>query len=116
MNEKIKQLISQSYEATTVTTIDPFTSEVVVDFIDGTKPFFNQEKFAELIVRECCEQSMSIGRYNTPSGVTPDLAIAISVGLKKHFGVEELQQPIDFETQDPETAKGTKVEHFGVKE
>ena len=46
------------------------------------------EKFAELIVKECAEQSMSIGRYNTPSGITPDLAIAISVGLKKHFGVE----------------------------
>ena len=45
-------------------------------------------KFAELIVRECAEQSMSIGRYNTPSGVTPDLSIAIAVGLKKHFGVE----------------------------
>ena len=47
------------------------------------------EKFAELIVFECAEQSMSIGRYNTPSGVTPDLSIAIAVGLKKHFGVEE---------------------------
>ena len=47
------------------------------------------EKFAELIVRECAEQSMSIGRYNTPSGITPDLSIAIAVGLKKHFGVEE---------------------------
>jgi hypothetical protein len=46
-------------------------------------------KFAELIVRECAVQSMSIGRYNTPSGITPDLAIAIAVGLKKHFGVEE---------------------------
>jgi hypothetical protein len=46
-------------------------------------------KFAQLIVRECAEQSMSIGRYNTPSGITPDLAIAIAVGLKKHFGVEE---------------------------
>ena len=48
-----------------------------------------KEKFAELIVKECAEQSMSIGRYNTPSGITPDLAIAIAVGLKKHFGVEE---------------------------
>jgi hypothetical protein len=47
------------------------------------------EKFAELIVKECIEQSMSIGRYNTPSGITPDLSIAIAVGLKKHFGVEE---------------------------
>ena len=36
--------------------------------------------------------------------------------LEEHFGVEELQQPIDFETQDPETAKGTKVKHFGVEE
>ena len=48
-----------------------------------------ESKFAELIVRECAEQSMSIGRYNTPSGITPDLSIAIAVGLKKHFGVEE---------------------------
>ena len=48
-----------------------------------------REKFAELIVKECAEQSMSIGRYNTPSGITPDLAIAIAVGLKKHFGVTE---------------------------
>jgi len=47
------------------------------------------EKFAELIVRECVEQSMSIGRYNTPSNITPDLAIAIAIGLKKHFGIEE---------------------------
>ena len=47
------------------------------------------KKFAELIVWECAEQSMSIGRYNTPSGVTPDLSIAIAVGLKKHFGVTE---------------------------
>jgi hypothetical protein len=47
------------------------------------------ERFAELIVRECVEQSMSIGRYNTPSNITPDLSIAIAVGLKKHFGVEE---------------------------
>jgi hypothetical protein len=44
-------------------------------------------KFTLLIVNDCAEQSMSIGSYNTPSGITPDLAIAIAVGLKKHFGV-----------------------------
>jgi hypothetical protein len=57
----------------------------------GVYQFYTDEleKFAELIVRECAEQSMSIGRYNTPSGITPDLAMAIAVGLKKHFGVEE---------------------------
>jgi hypothetical protein len=47
------------------------------------------QQVTELIVRECAEQSMSIGRYNTPGGITPDLSIAIAVGLKKHFGVEE---------------------------
>jgi hypothetical protein len=47
------------------------------------------EKFGKLIVQECTEQSMLIGRYNTPSGITPDLAIAIAVGLKRHFGVKE---------------------------
>jgi len=26
---------------------------------------------------------------NTSSGITPDLSIAIAVGLKKHFGVKE---------------------------
>ena len=63
---------------------------VVID-LEGNviDPLIGLEKFAELIVQECAEQSMSIGRYNTPSGITPDLAIAIAVGLKKHFGVEE---------------------------
>ncbi len=71
MNEQIKKLAEQCW---------------IND--GGPDSYFSQQKFAELIVRECAEQSMSIGRYNTPSGITPDLAIAIAVGLKKHFGVE----------------------------
>jgi hypothetical protein len=55
--------------------------------LDG-RLYFDQEMFAQLIVKECAEQSMSIGRYNTSSNITPDLAIAIAVGLKKHFGVD----------------------------
>jgi len=73
MNEQFKQLMQQAGT-------DTSGKWMGVD---------HAEKFAELIVRECAEQSMSIGRYNTPSGITPDLAIAIAVGLKKHFGVEE---------------------------
>jgi len=73
MNERIKQLAEQA----------------TICYSNGQERTFDKEKFAELIVRECAEQSMSIGRYNTPSGITPDLAIAIAVGLKKHFGVEE---------------------------
>ena len=80
MNEKIKQLAEQAKQYAE----DEQNNPLKIYTLDC----FN-EKFAELIVRECAEQSMSIGRYNTPSGITPDLAIAIAVGLKKHFGVEE---------------------------
>jgi len=79
MNEKIRELISQSYEATTVTTIDPFTSEVVVDFIDGTKPFFNQEKFAELLVQECADLAYSYNIYGRGR--------AWNLIIKEHFGI-----------------------------
>jgi len=81
MNERIKELWIKAAESTAAHPSGQNNSwETQVNFLD---------KFAELIVRECAEQSMSIGRYNTPSGITPDLAIAIAVGLKKHFGVEE---------------------------
>jgi hypothetical protein len=67
--------------------LERFAAQSLVES-DG-ELIFSKEKFAELIVRECADQSISIGKYNTPSGITPDLAIAIAVGLKKHFGVEE---------------------------
>jgi hypothetical protein len=80
MNERIKQLAEQA-------NVRPLYSPAY-----APRYIFEEEdleKFTELIVAECVEQSMSIGRYNTPSGITPDLSIAIVVGLKKHFGVEE---------------------------
>ena len=75
MNERIKQLWAKAAESN------------FGDSWEEQTAFMS--KFAELIVAECAEQSMSIGRYNTPSNITPDLSIAIAVGLKKHFGVEE---------------------------
>ena len=78
MNERIKELAEQAgMEDYPIQGVNTLYGDKVI------------QKFAELIVKECAEQSMSIGRYNTPSGITPDLAIAIAVGLKKHFGVEE---------------------------
>jgi hypothetical protein len=74
MNERIKELMIQCEK------------KYCQDHDDY---FYDLEKFAELIVLECSQQALLIGRYNTPSGITPDLAIAIAVGLKKHFGVEE---------------------------
>ena len=61
MNDKIKELAEQSYEAATITTIDPFTQEVVVDYIDGTKLIFNKEKFAELLEKEFEAKYFSAG-------------------------------------------------------
>ena len=78
MNERIKLLAEEA----------GYTPLPGFDFANDIQELFIK-KFAELIVKECVEQSMSISRYNTPSGITPDLSIAIAVGLKKHFGVEE---------------------------
>lgn len=76
MNEQIKVLVKES------------NLDVYGLGKDREKWEDTLSKFVKLIVQECVEQSMSIGRYNTPGGVTPDLSIAIAVGLKKHFGVE----------------------------
>ena len=88
MNERIRKLAEQSYEATTVTTIDPVTQEVVVDFIDGTKPFFNQEKFAELIVKECAQVCLS-GKNKENWRCTDSINKGFSDAVLDHFGVEE---------------------------
>jgi len=117
MNERIKLLAEQSYEAATITTIDPFTQEVVVDYIDGTKLIFNKEKFAELLekefeakyfsagyiagrsdgtietVKECAEQIIAKGTdwvdfAPSQTGVRPEYW-DMAQQIKKHFGVEE---------------------------
>ena len=92
MNERIQKLAKQAGEYVNSVYTPPVRSKtpgkIWEDGHIGWHTQFN-EKLAELIVRECAEQSMSIGRHNTPSGITPDLAIAIAVGLKKHFGVKE---------------------------
>ena len=91
MNDKIKELAEQSYEAATITTIDPFTQEVVVDYIDGTKPIFNKEKFAELLFNEIANTAVvSDGMFN---GNERRLSVELRLGdmVKKIsvFGVEE---------------------------
>jgi hypothetical protein len=88
MNEKIRELISQSYEYAVVTTVDPFTQEVVTDYIDGTKPIFNKEKFAELIVEECIGV-VEGGRFLHDQAPTALFAKECGGAIKRHFGVEE---------------------------
>jgi hypothetical protein len=71
MNERIKQLAEQ---ATTIVGVEhgcAFDREVI-----------DQEKFAELIIKECLD-FLEVGRAN-------GLHIGeVSRGIKQHFGVEE---------------------------
>ena len=72
MNERIKQLAIQCYET------GPIGK-------DGWPEYskFNEEKFAQLIVKECLDV------INQPNGVGDDDVIRISNDIEQHFGVEE---------------------------
>lgn len=76
MNQKIKELIKLSYVEV------PHERDW-----DAMSSVFNKEKFAELIVRECCNVCErlqdSLDRQNWP---TP---YECAVGIKEHFGIEE---------------------------
>ena len=54
MNKRIKELAEQSYERKQSMVIDPTTHEMVPGKTYSKE--LNQEKFAELIVRECASQ------------------------------------------------------------
>jgi hypothetical protein len=76
MNERIKQLAKQCYET------GPIGK-------DGWPEYskFNEQKFAELIVRECaqvCEDDITDG-----DACCTNTADRIARQIKKHFGVEE---------------------------
>jgi hypothetical protein len=57
MNERIRELIEQAYEQKPLMVVNPQTYEPEHKIGNGGVPMyhkvFNQEKFAELIVREC---------------------------------------------------------------
>jgi hypothetical protein len=74
MNEKIKELIEQA--TSTHTHLSPGGT------FEETTRYFNEEKFAELIVRECCQALNPMLRDMISRGHAVDL-------IKQHFGVEE---------------------------
>lgn len=73
MNKQIKKLIKQATKV--VEPNDP----------DYRHEFFDKEKFAKLIVRECLEQVRDEVQYEHDW----KLADAVSTRLLEHFGVEE---------------------------
>lgn len=76
MNERINQLIKQSY--------------ITVQF-DNREAYthFSQEKFAELIIRECIGCADIVGKANYTSSYPNSTAYHIKQKIKEHFGVEE---------------------------
>ena len=80
MNERIRQLSNQAYDEL----VNQTGNIVVVD-----EDF--QQRFAELIVRECMACSTWVGKVNEnvkePSPMAT--AHAINQRIKKYFGVEE---------------------------
>ena len=68
MNERIKELVNQCRG-------DPMTSEF--------EPYFDKEKFAELIVGECIDICNDTNDASYLNGVIAGRKI------KKHFGVKE---------------------------
>ena len=73
MNERINELIKQSYVT-------------VRSQNDRDVTYFSQEKFAELIVRECAEWLKQPVNQTPLSGAVMNIA---ADRLKEHFGVEE---------------------------
>ena len=76
MNERIKELEKQA-------------TEIVRCGLNGTSTAesFNRKKFAELIVRECCEviNAAKPGVVQVPAEVALDMA---TKNVKSYFGVE----------------------------
>ena len=90
MNKRIRQLVEQATD--TVEIVNPDTG------ITHHREFFDKEKFAELIVRECINEIAYIGKANEVFGDRTDRGglnhilwttkTAIEK-IKQHFGVEE---------------------------
>jgi hypothetical protein len=70
MNERINEFIKQSYVTVQSPSGEGYTH-------------FSQEKFAELIVKECASKAWFAEQYGIGDGAP------VSKQIKEHFGVEE---------------------------
>ena len=83
MNERIRELIKQATEYD-YTTWDSYNQKELVYYK------FNQEKFAELIVRECITKVEMRKKFATEDQHIVDHAFDLLVyDLESHFGVRE---------------------------
>jgi len=105
MNERIRELAEQAYEQKPLMVLNPETFEIEHKIGNGGVAMynrvFNQEKFAELIVRECVELCETAAYAPRPAlNPTPveqyafiigegNMAVNLAKQIQKHFGVEE---------------------------
>ncbi len=73
MNERIKELVEKSF---------------IYDKQNDSS-FFNKEKFAELIVRECMNIARNVGNISEPDDWALDRCYEIEQRIQDRFGVEE---------------------------
>jgi hypothetical protein len=84
MNERIRELAKQAGIKITPMVVDGIEYEYEDVEMDGSEDL---EKFAELIVRECClvleqtQTALDRHKWTTPS--------ECGIYIKEHFGVEE---------------------------
>jgi hypothetical protein len=84
MNERIKELAKQALENSLFETIGP-TITVGEGENKVTIPLVFAEKFAELIIKECCE----VAREWEDDYVVEDTAPShVDIKIEKHFGVK----------------------------
>ena len=79
MNPRIQELVLQATD--TIEIVNPDTG------ITHHREFFDQEKFARLIVEECAQ--VSEDDITDGDACCTNTAYRISRQIKKHFGVEE---------------------------
>jgi hypothetical protein len=88
MNERIRELAEQAYEQQPLMVANRETFEIEHKIGHGGAPMyhrvFNQEKFAELIVRECAQICQDQPNHYALKTDRDNCAVAI----KEHFGVE----------------------------
>ena len=85
MNERIKQLALQATEYVDM----PMPNEIhnMGEGVFRRVSTFNQEKFAELIVKECA--SVMMNKVKTIYTRETEIVQACSGVIKQHFGVEQ---------------------------
>jgi hypothetical protein len=94
MNERVKELAEQAYEQQPLMIANPVTFEIEHKIGNGGVPMyhkvFNQEKFAELIVKECADTAYQSLYEDRVFDDTPhNIRCHVMDVIKEHFGVEE---------------------------